>query len=277
MDIRLATDGDVTAAPDWLVGIDLRADRWRDEATRAVVGTENGAVVAAGRLFTSRVHDDRYWVEVMVAPQFRRRGLGRSIAMFLSDLRADSKPLCSRGFVSSEAARFARGLGAHAYQTCPPERVRTADARRLISSPVATVAGTAVDLCELRAAWIDIYEWMHADWAPVAPGFAAHLLADFSDEVDLVHTRVVGGSRIRAAAFVFADEPEPVVVAECRERSEVDGLVLLRACVRDSLLSLAEDDIAAISFDGHDTDPHFRPLLDELPAGGEAFELLEWR
>ncbi|UIJ36054.1 hypothetical protein [Allobranchiibius sp. GilTou73] len=68
MDIRPATAGDVASAPDWLAGIDLRADRWRDDATRAVVGTEDGMVVAAGRLFTSRVHDDRYWVEVMVAP-----------------------------------------------------------------------------------------------------------------------------------------------------------------------------------------------------------------
>ncbi|NYJ75817.1 GNAT family N-acetyltransferase [Allobranchiibius huperziae] len=276
MDIRPATAGDVTAAPDWLAGIDLRADRWRDDATRAVVGTEDGMVVAAGHLFTSPVRDDRYWVEVVVAPQRRRRGHGRSIARYLADLRTDPKPMCSRGFVSSAAVQFARGLGAHAYQTCPPERVQTVDAARLTRSPVATVAGTAVDLSELQRAWTDIYEWMHADWAPVAPGFEEPLLEDFADELDLVHTRVVGEGRVRAAAFVFADAPEPVVVAECRERDETDGLALLRACVRDSLLSLAEDGIAAISFDGHDTDPHFRPLLDELPVSGEAFELLEW-
>ncbi|UIJ36055.1 hypothetical protein [Allobranchiibius sp. GilTou73] len=184
--------------------------------------------------------------------------------------------MCTRGFVSSAAARFARGLGAHAYQTCPPERVQTVDAARLTKSPVATVAGTAVDLSELQRAWTDIYEWMHADWAPVAPGFEEPLLEDFADELDLVHTRVVGEGRVRAAAFVFADAPEPVVVAECRERDETDGLALLRACVRDSLLSLAAAGIAVISFDGHDTDPHFRPLLEELPVSGEAFELLEW-
>ena len=276
VDIRLATDRDVVAAPDWLGGVDLRPDRWRDDATRAVVGLENGMVVAVGRIFTSRVHDDRYRVEIMVAPQCRRRGYGRSIAGSLSDLRADSKPLCSRGFVSSASARFARRLGAHAYQTCPPERVLTRDGSRLVRSNVPTVRGVDVVPDEVRAAWTEIYEWMHADWAPVAPGFEVPLLAEFADELDLVHTRVVREGHIRAAAFVFADTPEPVVVAECRTRHEPDGLMLLRACVRDALLSLAEDGVGAITFDGHDTDPHFRPLLDELPVTGEAFELLEW-
>lgn len=65
-------------------------------------------------------------------------------------------------------------------------------------------------------------------------------------------------------------------MAETRTPTEPAGLDLLRACVRDSLLSLAASDITAVTFDGHDTDPHFRPLLDELPTRGEAFELLEW-
>lgn len=102
------------------------------------------------------------------------------------------------------------------------------------------------------------------------------LLAGFDDDLDLAHTRVIADPSIRAAAFVFHDNPEPVVVAECRTPDEPAGLDLLRACVRDSLLSLTADNIPAIAFDGHDTDPHFRPLLDELPATGEPLELLDW-
>lgn len=277
MDIRPATVRDVAVAPDWLEGVDLRPDRWRDEGTRAVVAGDDGRVVAVGRIFTDRIHDDRYWVEVMVDPQARRRGHGRRVAEHLAALRAQDKPMCTRGRVSSDAVGFVRSLGARPYQTCPPQRVRTVDAERLPSPPVATREGSAVDLAELERAWCDIYRWVHADWAPVSAESDALMLAGFADELDVEHTRVVvrdGG--VRAAAFVFADEPEPVVVAECRERGETDGFALLRACVRDGLLALAEDDVATITFDGHDTDPHFRPLLDELPVSGEAFELLEW-
>ena len=65
-------------------------------------------------------------------------------------------------------------------------------------------------------------------------------------------------------------------LAECRTETEPGGLELLRGCVRASLLSLAGAGIATATFDGHDSDPHFRLLLDELPATGEPFELLEW-
>lgn len=106
--------------------------------------------------------------------------------------------------------------------------------------------------------------------------FEEHLLAGFDADLDRAHTRVVADPEVRAAAFVFRDQPQPVVVAECRHRREPNGLAILRACVRASLLSLAADGIREIVFDGHDTDPHFRPLLKELPAIGEPFLLLEW-
>ncbi len=268
MQIRSATAVDVAAAPEWLDGVDLRPDGWRDRWTRAVVGVDvaTGALLGVGRIFTDRVHDSRFWTEIMVAPYLRRRGYGTQIARELALLRAEPRLMCDRGFTGSERTLFCRSLGGQPYQTCPPGRVLTADAAELVvSGSVRTQRGADVGMAELRRAWVDLYTWMHEDWAPVAAQFEQPLLHDFED-VDLVHTRVVVvDGEVRAGAFVFPDDPAPGVVAECRTRTEPDGSTLLRACVRDSLLELAAHDVPAVVFDGHDTDPHFRPLLQELP------------
>ncbi len=263
-------------APPWLAHVDLRPDRWRDQSTRAAAGWVDDELVAVGRIFTSRVHTSRYWTEVEVAPESRRRGHGRQMFTHLAGLRAEPKPLCTRGYVSSEPVSFARHLGARPYQTCPPQQVATVDAARLLAGSLGTLPGSAVDSRELQRAWTATYAWVHASWSPVAEGFEQPLLAAFLTDLDLTHTRVVATPTVRAAAYVFLDEAETVVVAECRTPTEPAGLRLLRACIRDSLLSLAANGVGAVTFDGHDTDPHFRPLLDELATTGEAFELLEW-
>ncbi len=276
MECRPLTESDIAGAPDWLQQVDLRPDRWRGESTRAVGGWEDTELVAVGRIFTSRAHISRYWTEMVVAPAVRRRGLGRQMVTHLAGLRPGPKPLCTRGYVSSETVSFARHLGARPYQTCPPQQVATADAARLLAGGPVTLAGSVLEPGELRRAWTDIYAWVHASWSPVAPAFEEPALAGFTDDLDLTHTRVVATPTIRAAAFIFHDNPYPVVVAECRTPHEPAGRDLLRACVRDALVSLADDGVISASFDGHDSDPHFRPLLDELPTTGERFELLEW-
>ena len=276
MEVRPLTVDDVAAAPTWLEGAGLLPDRWRDASTRAVAGWEGPDLVAVGRIFTSSVHPGRYCTEVVVAPERRRRGLGREMADQLLGLRSEPKPLCTRGYVSSEPVLFARSLGARPYQTCPPQQVATADGAQLAATGPATQPGSAVGLEELQEAWVEIYAWVHAGWSPVSAAFERPLLASFAKDLDLTQTRVVASSTIQAAAFVFHDDQQPVVVAECRTPTEPAGLDLLRACVRDSLLSLANQGVSTITFDGHDTDPHFRPMLDELPTTGEAFELLEW-
>lgn len=275
MECRSLAVDDIAAAPPWLEGVDLRPDRWRDDATRAAAGIEGGDLVAVGRIFTSAVHQSRYWVEVVVAPDRRRLGHGRRLVEHLAGLRTEPKPLCTRGYVSSEAVLFARSLGARPYQTCPPQRVATADTAGLSATGPVTLTGRDVSQEELERAWTDTYAWVHASWSPVAPGFEGPLLAEFGRDLDLAHTRVVVDSTVRAAAFVFGDGDEPVVVAECRTADEPQGRDLLRACVRDSLAALAADGFATVTFDGHDSDPFFRPLLAELPTTGERFELLE--
>lgn len=276
VDIRPITLDDLAVAPAWLLAADPRSDRWRNDSTRAVIGLDEDEIVASGRIFTTPVHASRYETEIIVAPDRRGRGLGSQVAAHLAELRPDPKPMCTRGYESSQPVRFARYLGAHPYQTCPPQHVRTSSAAALPSAGPGTVTAADVDAAELHRAWTDTYAWMHDTWSPVAPGFEQALLAGFDADIDLAHSRFVVDATVRAGAYVFQDMPKPVVVAECRTRDEPSGGQVLQACIRDCLLSLAADGTTAITFDGHDSDPHFRPLLDQFPTTGETFLLLEW-
>lgn len=223
MECRPLTDSDIAAAPPWLDQADLRPDCWRDQTTRAISSWQGAELVAVGRIFTSRAHTTRYWTEVIVAPQLRRRGYGRQMVAHLAGLRPESKPLCTLGYDSSETVLFARHLGARPYQTCPPQQVPTRYASHLIPGAAVTLPGSALKPDELRQAWTDIDAWVHDSWSPVAPGFEEPLLAGFTDDLDLTHTRVVATPTIRAAAFVFRDDRQPVVVAECRTSNEPAG------------------------------------------------------
>ena len=275
VDCRPLSAVEIDAVSTGITGDDLLPDRWRDDSTRAAGVWLNGELIAVGRIHTSRIHASRYWTDIEVALDHRGRGHGRQMVDHLAGLRAEPKPLCTRGYVSSEAIAFARHLGARPYQTCPPQQVPTQAFTHLAAGTTPTVSGAAVDRADLGQAWVDTYDWVHHSWSPVRPG-SEHLVLDELADVDLTHTRVVATPTIRAAAYVFADPTETVIVAECRTATEPGGLDLLRACVRDSLRSLAAAGITDVTFDGHDTDPHFRPLLNELPATGEAFELVEW-
>lgn len=61
MEFMPLTPHDIEEAPAWMREIPLRADRWRDRHTRSVVAKIEQMPVAAGILWTSRVHGDRYW------------------------------------------------------------------------------------------------------------------------------------------------------------------------------------------------------------------------
>lgn len=161
MELRPLTDRDAAAPPAWLGGdADLRPDRWRDDTTRAVVGLEGGSVVAAGRIFPSRVHASRYWTEVVVVPGRRRHGLGTEVAERLSRLRCDDRPMCARGPESSEAVSFVRSLGARPYQTCPPQDVRTESAASLAADDARFRSPASPSACaSWRRAWTDTYAW----------------------------------------------------------------------------------------------------------------------
>lgn len=165
---------------------------------------DSGTLLAAGIIWTSRVHRSRYLAHVVVAPASRRQGIGRAMMSALADVRASSLPLTCGGDTDSTELAFADALGARTIQVVPPRTVLTADAG-LIHSGVSAVDGTAVGLGEVGRAWVDVYRWTHESWAPVIADAEAALVSDLEIDIDLAHSRFVRGEdgRITAGAFVF--------------------------------------------------------------------------
>lgn len=130
------------------------------------------------------------------------------------------------------------------------------------------------DLLEANAA---IYEWIHACWSPVAPGFAVVLRQGVEDDLDLDATSVAvdDAGRIRAAALAYRDTVPPVVTAETVERDAPRGERLVEACIRATLDAFAERGITEVEFDGHVSDPHFLPVWARLRPGGRWFRFVE--
>lgn len=277
MRTRLITREDLDTAPDWFAEIELRPDRWRDEHTRSIVAVDgDGAPIAAGIIWTSRVHGDRYWVAVAVDPARRRRGIGREVIAALVELRAAPLPFMTRGFVGTPELAFADALGARTIQVVPPTQVRVAAREALREVTAQTVPGTAVGPQVLGEAWASAYAWSHADWSPVGPGFAEALREDFENEVDLEASSVTldehGG--VTAVCVVFADEA-PVLCGETVRREQLGGERLVESCLRRSLDVLAGRGADAVELDGHVSDPHWFPAWIRLDPSGRWFRLVE--
>ena len=232
MELSPLTQADIDGAAAWMRGIPLRADRWRGDDTRSLVATASGMPVAAGMLWTSRVHGDRYWFEIAVAPDHRRRGLGRETFGHLSGLRADDLAFMARGYVDDDRMAFVRALGARTVQIVPPTEIDTSARLELRSHPaVKGAAGVAWD--QLEDANAAVYAWTHAAWSPVAADFAPALNEDLADELDTEATSVaVVGGQVVANCMVYRDSDRPIVTAETVSPHTADGERLVEGCVR---------------------------------------------
>lgn len=280
MDFRPLTQDAIDAAPEWMREIPLRPDRWRDAHTRSVVGIEGEDAVAAGILWTSRVHGDRYWFEIAVAPDRRRRGLGREMFARLSALRGDDLAFMTRGYVDDDRMAFARALDARTIQVVPPADIAVASRTALRHHPAVRSAAD-VEWAQIAEANAAVYAWTHAAWSPVGPQFAEALNEDLADELDrdatsvaVVAGRVVAG-RVVANCMVYLDESPPVVTAETTAADTPDGERLVEGCVRRSLDVLAARGETDVVFDGHVSDPHFLPVWTRLGPTGRWFHLVE--
>ncbi|GAA3753630.1 N-acetyltransferase [Microbacterium kribbense] len=274
---RPLTERDLADAPGWLGEIDLRADRWRDESTRSVVAQgEDGAILAAGIVWTSHAHDDRYWADVVVDPARRRARIGTAMFRHLSGLRARDLPFMTRGYVDDPRLAFAFALGARTIQVVPPARIELV--RRTALRPLPGIApGTEVPMSAIEDANASFYQWIHASWSPVSPEFVAAVNAGLKDDLDLASTAVAvdGQGRPRAVALVYGDTDPPVVCAETVRPDEPDGERLVEGCLRAALDALAERGLAEVEFDGHVTDPHLLPNWAKLAPSGRWFLLVE--
>ncbi|GAB3927355.1 hypothetical protein GCM10027613_42960 [Microlunatus endophyticus] len=181
-------------------------------------------MVAAGMIWTSRVHGDRYWIDLVVDPSRRREGIGTALFAHLSGLRKDDLAFMTRGYVDEERLAFADALGATTVQVVPPALIDVVG-RFALRPYDAVVPGREVPWSRLLEANAATYEWIHASWSPVAEGFAEALNEGLEDDLDLDATSVAvdASGRIRAVAMAYNDVEPPVITAETVVRDEPEG------------------------------------------------------
>ena len=167
--IRDLVRADLAATPSWLRERSMLPDRWRDEHTRTLIAEDGaGEAIGAGAMWTSRVHSDRYSVDLIVAPAHRRAGIATALLAALADLQPAPKPLIWGAAETDPAHGFAATVGARTIQRAPLDTFQTSRAARLSQDDRVTSAG-AIPPAVVRRAWADMYEWTHADWHPVGP------------------------------------------------------------------------------------------------------------
>ncbi len=243
-------------------GMPSRPDRF----AVTLVATDATDVVGAVTLFHNRFHPGRHPTLVEVAPGHRRRGIGRRLLAAAARLT----PLPMAGKIrdaDTAAMAFARAVGAQTYQHClgaafdptDPE-VRAWAARH---RPHVLPLG-AVDATRVVDAMVAHYEWVHDTWSPM--GDRDVITALWTDEVAAADPNASSvamvGDRIAALCLVWVDGARADAVAETAARAEPDGTMLVGACVARSVMAL---DVSVIEFDGHDDDPHLRPVIDAIP------------
>lgn len=261
--------------PEWMGEVELRPDGWRDEHTRSAVLIDSDRVVAVGIIWTSRVHGDRYWVEVVVDPNRRREGLGTAMLEHLAELRHAPLAFQTRGYVDEDRLAFADALGARTIQIVPPALIDVGNRIALRPHPFVRPAIT-VSWDQLLSANARIYEWTHASWSPVGESFAAALSEGLEEEIDLEATHVaIDDGAIRAMTVAYHDSEPPIVTAEATSPDDPDGERLVEGCVRATLDVFASRGVSAVEFDGHVSDPHFHPVWVRLGPTGRWFRIVE--
>lgn len=264
--IRPLAADDVATAPAWLRERTILSDGWRDETTRTLIAVDDaGASIGAGIMWTSRVHPGRYSVDVAVAPEQRRRGIGSQLVAALAALQPEPHPFLWGADDADPGHAFVARFGARTIQQAPLDPVPTAHAARLRPddrvAPAATASPTA-----LEDAWADTYEWTHADWHPMGSDARGPLTEKLWDEIDpeLSSITVAAGGEITAVLLVFGDGDVPIIAGETVTRDTSDGARLLEGCMRRCLDGLARRGVAESMIDGHVSDPHLAPLFDKL-------------
>ncbi|WP_307480264.1 GNAT family N-acetyltransferase [Microbacterium trichothecenolyticum] len=276
MQFRPLTEDDVLSSPPWWHDRRLAPDRWRDDETRSAVAVDRGEIVAAGAIWLSRVHDGRFWVDIVVHPEMRRRGIGTAVLRHLATLRSRDVPFAARGYVDDEALLFADARGAVTTQIVPPARVDLS-ARTFLRSHAQVQPLAGIERSRVEAANAAMYRWTHETWSPVRVGFEAALNEDLWDVLDVEASAaaVDDQGRISAVALTYRDSDPPLIVAETTRRHQAAGERLVEGCIRRALAILAHRGVTTVDFDGHVSDPHFLPALARLQPTGRWFRLVE--
>lgn len=274
---RALTAADLEYAPGWWAGRTLYADRRTDEDTRSAVAVEAGQVVAAGTIWLSRVHDSRFWIDIVTHPLHRRRGIGTALVRHLATLRSRDMPFAARGHVGDEALLFADALGAQTTQIVPPSRVDVT-MRSALRTHSEVRSFATIERPRLEGAYTRMYEWTHATWSPVRPGFETPLRESLWLGLDIGASAVALDPRgaVAALALTYIDDDRPLLVTETVTRDQPGGERMVEGCIHRCLSILAERGVAEVDFDGHVSDPHFLPALTRLEPTGRWFRIVEF-
>jgi GNAT superfamily N-acetyltransferase len=146
-------------------GEDLDSDeRWR----RTLVCVAAGDVVGAGTLLGSARHPARYFVVLLVAAEFRRRGIATALLVALASL-GDGRPLLAR--IRETDSAGAGFLSAAGFGFLMRSRVGVVDPRdprvqAWAASASAASFDSRLSRRELALAHEEAYAAEHADWSP---------------------------------------------------------------------------------------------------------------
>ena len=257
--MQIWPDAESVHAAAFRTGLAPDADSpWR----RSIVAEHEGIPVAAATVYETSLHDQRLWAYVEVAPDHRRRGLGRHL---LEQLRkaAQSSPsgvrmLRSKVLRGSAGAEFAHGVGMESIQRSRMVRIEagalpTQPLREAVEgTPDQAVEDLATGSIELTQALWDFYVAVH-QWDPPAEQSLGRVNRLFlSDQAEAFGAIVLRDGLVQAhqegrhapiAAFAVSykpldpDQPEREVSPE--EPTEVlIGYDVNQPKVREDLLQL---------------------------------------
>lgn len=246
-------------------------DRWRQTWVAEIAGQTIGAVTVA----RNRVHPGRYSLAVEVGAASRGGGVGRRLVEHARGLTPEPLPLAAKLRPSDEAGvALLHRLGGRVYQHCPglcPDPSSTEvlawAANAASNSEIAVRALSDVPGHEWADLWVRQYLWVHHDWSPAAEMPLREIARDLIDNVDPELTSAtVRGSHVNGVSWVFdGHDGTAEVVAETIHRQATHGVAELAGCLARSLAKLAEAGVGKAEIDGHVSDPHLQPVLNEFP------------
>lgn len=241
---------------------------------RTPVAFGGDRLVGAATVCSNRIHGGRLSCAVDVAARDRGRGVGRALLAAVRAL-APATPVAAKVRPGTPAHHFTAAHGAVIYQRCPGiqldprhDAVQRWAAGCSAQNPVRTSSLAGMSRPQVAAAFMEQYQWVHEAWSPVtdvaalaeAAAFeAAGIDADLSSAAWLAKDLV-------ATVFAFRDGRNQLdVVAETQQRHHSNARPALAAALARTLANAAKHEITQVTFDGHTSDPHLEPLLQQMP------------
>ena len=252
-----------------------------------MVAVDGDRLVGVGWISLDLV-TDAYFVEVHVAEDHRRRGVGTALFEAVCALADQPFPVCGRVTSSQPWRReFAESLGCAVRVRYPgpwidptSEPGRVWAKQQPLPSGYRTRSMAEMEVERVIVAWATYYGWAHRRFGVVR----AERIRDRWDsyavgldpQLSMITTDQTGS--VVAFSLVSPDgwQGRTFIVSETVDPEQSDGDTLLIATVAASVRALGRRGIRLVELEGHSTDPHSPALLRSLPPdGGDPMEIIE--